>query len=90
MNEFEQLQQEVENLKRELGQLKAGYSVGLDTQRALESRGFSKMDTTTAPSDITRTIALSGNAENIEVLEYPAGWLSVTINGTTYKLAHFS
>lgn len=39
---------------------------------------------------IERTISLTGDPQDIEVLEYPTGYVQVEIDGTQYKLAYFN
>lgn len=72
--------------------MRVGARVPISVQKALETRFkglFGQSTGSFTTNSIRRTITLTGNAEDISVLEDPAGYISTVFNGTTYKIPYW-
>lgn len=90
----EELKIEIENLKRSIEELSQKFNsltnyntIPFDVQEAFAARLPVPSVTGTGTAD-TQTIALSGDAENIDVPAQPSGTLTVISNGVTYQLLY--
>lgn len=86
------LEQRVAKLEAELKSQKDTRSIPRDLENALRDRlkVLTASSTNTGSfSAISRTINLSGNAQNISVLEDPAGYIPVLFRGQTYKVPYW-
>lgn len=84
----------IEKLEREIAQLRSVTSIPRDIETAFKARlkglyAASNQIGTYTEANLKRTINLTGNAQSIEVLEYPAGYIPVSFQGSTYKVPYF-
>lgn len=87
------LETRVTELENKLKKYESSFSIPLEIERAFKARLkglYASSNTTGTYSAVRRTITLSGNSEDISVLEDPAGYIPVEFQGTTYKVPYFT
>lgn len=94
MDELTKLKIQVETLQKKIEALSDVSKLPVEIERVFRSRlnflsSTSKNLGAFEEANLRRTIALSGNAQNIEVLEYPVNYIPVTFQGSPYKIPVF-
>lgn len=84
---MEQLQKQIDELKREIQQLKSSSTIPRDIQTAFEQR-LGTLGATGTGSASTQNIAITSTPQTITVVATPSGTLAVTYKGVTYNLLY--
>lgn len=88
---IDQLTKRVEALEKELRAQKDSRNIPRDLENALKYRlkGLYGAGATGSFASVDRTINLTGNAQSIDVLENPAGYIPVSYQNATYKVPYW-
>jgi len=88
--DLDTLQNQINDLQRQLNELKSVASISRDVEGAMRERlnvPIIRPTTAIPVGSLQRSISLSGSAETIQVLDYPDEWISVTtINRQVKKI----
>lgn len=89
---IEELKNEIAELRQEINNLKASYTLPKEVEDAMGERlgRVTKYFTGYTQSDVQRSIELTGLGQTIQVLEYPTGFLRFTYNGKVYQIPYFN
>jgi hypothetical protein len=88
MNELDILKKEVEELKAKWKSMESASSFPFSVDQAIKARVGGSVQSTGTGAATTQTIALSGNAQNIDVPAQPTGTLKVRVGITDYELLY--